>query len=224
MGRFITEGNEHFYFIITPDELETVLQGVHLLQKSGRIPEGYQETPKEDYLELYRGLYQKLASGQLVTNEDVRNCRELGVVRSLEKYGYRRSHIHRGVTYVVEDFQEPCPSIITFPFYLGRTRTGKNQLILNLLRTQFPENQVGLELFYPKRIYASAYDPAIPAKDLEAYQDFLFLRDRISEITKPLRLNIEGKEVRPRVRISEKACNDVERFHFLEKNGIRVVK
>ena len=50
------------------------------------------------------------------------------------------------------------------------------------------------------------------------------LRDRIKAITKPLRVCMEDREVRPRVRISQAALEDVENFWFFRNHPVRVVK
>ena len=36
---------DSFFFCITPQELIRVLDGLHLVRYSGRVPEGYRETP-----------------------------------------------------------------------------------------------------------------------------------------------------------------------------------
>ena len=100
-------------------------------------------------------------------------------------------------------------------------------LVLNVDNSQFPENIMGLELLYPKLIAYrrdGVLGPLVSTKDLESYQDFLFLRDRIRKITKPLKLVIEGKEIRPKVRISPKALEDVESFWFVKNNDVRILR
>lgn len=100
-------------------------------------------------------------------------------------------------------------------------------LVLNVLNTQFPENVMGLELLYPKQIayrQDGVLGPLMPTKELESYQDYLLLRDRIREITKPLKLVIAGKEIRPRVRISPRAMEDVESFWFMKVHDVRIIR
>lgn len=227
MRHFCQQSFEIFYFIITPEELGDVLEGMHLLVTSRRVSGDYRETPLEEYLESYRVIYRKLASGEQVTRQDLWNCMTMGVVRDLEKYGYLWACVHRGEEFYTQDFEEPCPFLECFPFHLGRMKDGRPMLVLNVLNTQFPENVMGLELVYPKQIsywQDGVLGPLVSTKELESYQDYLLLRDRIREITKPLKLVIAGKEIRPRVRISPRAMEDVESFWFMKTNDARIIR
>lgn len=82
-------------------------------------------------------------------------------------------------------------------------------------------------MFFPKWIQYTQrgdYSPLQTTTELASYQDLLILRDRIKVTTKPLRLSMMGKEIKPRVRISRSALEDLEHFWFLKENKIQVIK
>ena len=225
MSKYLTTGWEKFYFIVTPAELEAVLTDMHLLIVTRHVPSGYQETPLQEYIADYQQFYRKMASGQKTDGK--REFHTIGATRSLENHPYGRLHMLRGVPYQLTDFDEPCPIIGYFPFYLYTSVQDKPTLTISCSTSQFPENTVGLELFFPKWIQYTQgedYSPLQTTTELASYQDFLAIRDRIKAITKPLRISVMGKEIKPRVRISRSALEDLEHFWFLKEHKIQVIK
>ena len=226
MSKYLTAGWVKFHFIVTPEELETVLADMHALIVSRHVPKGYQETPLQEYIEDYRPFYARLASGQKIGSGE-REISEIGVAKSLIKYPYGRDHLFCGLPYQLTDFDEPCPIIGYFPLYLFTSTQKKLTLTISASVSQFPENTVGLELLFPKQIQyfnGEGYGPLQTVKDLESYQDYLSIQNRVNAITKPLRLIVDKKEIRPRVRISKNALEDFQNFWFVKENQIQIIK
>ena len=230
MYKYYTSGWERYLFIVTPAELESILSDMHGLIVNTHVPEGYIETPIQEFTENYRVLYEKLAAGiRLEWKEDWRLLRAFGAASSLEKhrYGYH-SHFYEGKRYVYRGFDEPCAIIQQFPLFVPQG--GREKLVTNTSVTQFPESTVGLELLYPKRIQfvrpgeEVTYIMYETTQSLDSYQDYTLLRDRIKKITKPFRVIVEGKEVRTRIRISPEALKDVDKFYFFKANNVTVIK
>ena len=227
MGKYLIAGWEHYAFIVTPCELEAILQDMHLLIVTHHVPKGYRETPLSDFVADYSAIYEKLRTGKQVTSRDVWSYLEIGVASTLDKYAYGRLHTYRGEEYLSRDFEEPCAMIGRFPMHLLRGKDGKTSLTITFGVDCFPEKMVGLELLVPKLIQfptEEGYEPLHSTREMDAYRDFLLLRDRIKAITKPLRVRIEDREVRPRVRISEAALGDIGNFWFFRNNPVYPVK
>lgn len=227
MTKYITSGWETFSFIITPSELEAVLQDMHLLIVNRHVPQGYRETPLAVYIEDYSRIYSKLRAGKEVVSRDIWNFWEIGVAGALAQYPYGNLHTYCGEPYVSADFEEPCAIMKHFPLYFYTAKDGKTYLTIHASSIQFPEKTVGLALSFPKQVRYTAEGEDAPyrsTKDLTAYQDYLRIRDRVKAITNPLRLSNGEKEFRPRVRISPDALEHIDAFWFLQTNHVRAIK
>ena len=230
MAKYLTAGWETVYFIITPRELKTVLEGMHLLEVSSPVPVTYTETPHDEYLEYYQNLYEKRAAGQLVTTADMWEFHSIGVAGTLERHGYGTPFERDGAVYRLHDFEEPCAAIGHFPMCCCGLDGDKPVLSLTTImpmRGWYDENTVGLELFYPKKIrypVGEDWTDLESTRDLASYQDFLLLKKRIQAITKPLRVMMLDREIRTRVRVSPMALEDLEKFSFFRNNPVTVKK
>lgn len=230
MANYLTAGWETFYFIITPRELKTVLEGMHLLHIQSRVPAEYTETPMEEYLEYYQDLYEKRVTGRPITPADLWLFHDIGVAGTLDRHGYGEPFEIDGGVYRKSDFDEPTAYISHFPMYCERFNPEKPKLCLTVIdptRGWYEENTVGLELVYPKKIQypdGDDYTDLESTQELPSYQDFLTLKKRIQAITKPLRVMMLDREVRTRVRVSPAALEDLDKFPFFRNNPVRVIK
>ena len=227
MSKYLTTGWEKFSFIVTPEELEAALQNMHLLITSRHVPDNYRETPIFEYIADYSRFYHKLMSGQQLVRGDIGNFTEIGIAQVLDTHSYGRTHTYCGAKYQLADFDEPCAIISHFPLHIYTTSNGNPSLTISASTCQFPEKTVGLELLFPKQIQFACdgyYTPLQTTKDLVPYQDFLIVRDRIKSVTKPLRLFITGKELRPKIRISQNALKDIDQSWLFQSYEIHAVK
>lgn len=230
MPKYLTAGWETVYFIVTPRELKTVLDGMHLLHIQSRVPADYRETPLEDYLEYYQDLYEKRVTGQPITTVDLWLFHDIGVTAALDRHGYGETFAIDGETYRMPAFDEPTPYISHFPMYCFDLDGKKPQLTMTMIvptKGWLEENTVGLELLYPKKIQYPAdgdWTDLESTKALPSYQDFLLLKQRIHAITKPLRVMMQDREVRTRIRVSPAALEDLEKFPFFRNNPVRVIR
>ena len=226
-SKYLTTGWEKFSFIVTPAELEVVLQDMHMLITGRHVPDGYRETPISEYIADYSRFYSKLISGQQVVRDDIGHFTEIGIAQTLDTHSYSHTHTHHGAKYLLTDFDEPCALISHFPMHIYTTSTGKVTLTISASASQFPEKVVGLVLLFPKQIqfaHGDYYTPLQSTKDLVSYQDFLTVRDRIKSITKPLRFILTGKEIRPQIRISQNALKDIGQSQLFQGNDMHIVK
>ena len=123
----------------------------------------------------------------------------------------------------VPNFAEPCPFIDTFCF-----PPWKDQLSTSFSVTQFPENVCGLCMYFPTKIeYKNDTEKHLAGMFectcLDDFKTYETLVERIKSITKPLKLDWDGKVRRTSVRISDEAKKDFSKFYFATSNNITVI-
>ena len=208
------------HFIVTPDELRAILKGFHHIVVNTGVRKNYIESNPNDFFFTYDALYDKLKSSiKLVwkTDYDIADF-STGITSHLENCIYQPS-----TRLSVPDFAEPCPFIDTFCIL-----PWKDQLSTSFSVTQFPENVCGLCLCFPTKIeyekdttkHSAGIVECTCLDDFETYETLV---ERIKSITKPLKLDFNGKIRRTSVRISDKAKKDLVNFYFIDSNNITVV-
>lgn len=214
---YLVAGFESFRFIITPDEIEKVLDGFHFVVDNAHVPIEYLESPPVEFLSVYREMYRLLSEGyKFVDQRDYRLFPMSGVTTNLAMCKYGLIHEYQGSMYKSPCFDEPCVSIHPFILYLMGS-DDKISVSTRVSRLQYPEYVVGIEMSYAKRIQyecGSSYEELRTTHELESYKDYVTLKERIKAITKGLKFEIAGKVVRPSVRISKDALQDAKHFFF----------
>ena len=208
------------HFIVTPDELRATLKGFHHVVVNRGVRKNYIESNPNDFFFTYDALYDKLKSSiKLVwkTDYDIADF-STGITSHLENCIYQPS-----TRLSVPNFAEPCPFIDTFCIL-----PWKDQLSTSFSVTQFPENVCGLCLCFPTKIeyekdttkHSAGIVECTCLDDFETYETLV---ERIKSITKPLKLDFNGKVRRTSVRISDKAKKDLVNFYFIDSNNITVI-
>ena len=208
------------HFIVTPEELRTILKGFHHVIVSTGVGKDYVESDPNDFLDTYDAMYQKCRREEkLIWEKDydiVWYC--TGITQHLENCIYQPARKCR-----VPDFAEPCPCIETFCLV-----PWNDQLSTSFTVTQFPEYVCGLCLSFPTRIEYEAsnekhVEGVIPYAELDDFETYEMLVSRIKQITKPLKLEYNGLLRRTLVRISEAAKADFLNFYFVTSNNISII-
>ena len=213
------QSNKKLHFIVTPDELRTILKDFHHVAVNTGVRKNYVESNPNDFLFTYDALYNKLKNGvKLVwkTDYDIAHF-STGITAHLENCIYQPSN---GLS--VPNFTEPCPFIETFCIL-----PWKEQLSISFSVTQYPENVCGLCLHFPTKIeYENNTDKhsagIVECSGLDDFETYKILVERIKSMTKPLKVNFNGKVCRTAVRISDGAKKDFCNFYFLTSNNITV--
>ena len=212
--------NKKLHFIVTPDELRSILKDFHHVVMNTGVRKNYTESNPNDFLFTYDALYAKLKNGEKLiwkTDYDIVDF-STGITAHLENCIYRPS-----TRLSVPDFTEPCPYIETFCFL-----PWKDQLSTSFSVTQFPENVCGLCLYFPMKIeYKNDTEKhsagMLECTCLDDFKTYETLVERIKSITKPLKLDWDGKVRRTSVRISDEAKKDFSKFYFVTSNNITVI-
>lgn len=230
MVKWLVSGWTIAPFLVTPEEWARCLTGFHCVIHNAHVPQGYRESPQETYLELCRELFGRLAAGEkLIWETHYPLLCVQGLTTDLGRCRYGHPHLYQGELWQRADFDQPCVSAAPFTLTPMRDRDGKAVLSTRVSYTQYPENVMGWEISYPKKIQfqdpgTGAYGPLQSVEGLGAYQDFLLLKGRIQAITRPLTLFVDGRQVRTRVRISEAARAAAGGFWFFQQEGISLYR
>lgn len=208
-----------FHFIVTPDELRQVLEGFHHVTLGGVEP-GYTESDPNIFFSAYAALYQKLKSGEkLIWNTDYQIADfSTGITQHLENCVYSPT-----CPRWIPDYLEPCPHLNTFCFL-----PWNGQLSTAFAVFCNPENVCGLCLYFDSKVEykdtSTKHAPGIAVftefDDYEAYEQLLA---RIKSITKPFKLEWNGKVRRTAVRVSPQAKKDLEDFYFITANNVKIL-
>ncbi len=212
--------NKKHHFIVTPTELREILKGFHHVVVTAGVRKNYIESNQNDFFFTYDALYNKLKNGEKLiwkTDYDVADF-STGITDHLKNCIYEPSE-----RLSIPSFTEPCPFINTFCFL-----PWKEQLSTSFSVTQFPENVCGLCLYFPVKI---EYDHdtekhsagIVDYTNLDDFETYETLVERIKSITKPLKLDYNGKIRRTAVRISDEAKKDFGNFYFITSNNILII-
>ena len=218
MDYFIRTHRKH-HFIITPDELRSVLQGFHHVSLNG-VARDYIESDPDEFFHNYEKLYHKLKNGdKLIWKQDYQIAAfSTGITQHLENCRYEAEK-----RLSVPAFLEPCVTIDTFCFLLWN-----NQLSTSFAPFQFPENVMGFCLSFPSKVEythpTEKHGAGIVLGDaLDDFITYQHILSGIQDITRPLKLKINEKIHRSTVRISEQAKAELSGTYFFTSHCAQIV-
>ncbi len=219
-SNYFVRSNKKFHFLITPDELRTVLSDVHFVVDNTGV-RGYTESDPSVFLNKYEELYKRLANGdKLIWEYDYAIINlSTGITRFLENIQYTPS---TGLS--IPGFIEPRADIEPFGFFMMKN----GQLSTAFYIGQIAENTIGLRLCFPSKVeYEVTTDKhqagIVMCDDLDDNKTYQEIVERIKAITKPLNLMIQNKKYRTAVRVSEQAKRDLASFYFCKSSGSAVM-
>jgi hypothetical protein len=224
MGYFV-KGWNTFKFLVSPIELENVLNGFHFLINNQRVPENYVETDPKEYFEKYKMFYEKLVSNYKFTWKTDHNITDLmmGFSSDLSKCGYGKIFMDKNNKkyYKSPDFKEPSVGINPFILFLDKNR----KLFSNYSYTQFPENLIGLQIEYPKQMHyydkeSKEITETINLNETDTYNNvYKIIVERVKQISRNLCFTIDGKEYKTVIKISKNIFEDVKKIYFIKNNN-----
>ena len=208
-----------YHVIATPAELDKILNGHHFVIDNTGVSNDYVESDPRDFLTEYDVLYQKLRNGSILNWKNDYGIAGLstGITQHIENCKYQKT-----AKLSIPDFSEPCIDIDAFCFYIY-----KNQFSTSFWIGQFPENICGLCIRFPSKVEFHSPDKqtsrTVMDIDLADYNTYNTLITKIKSITKPLVMEWNDQRKRTTVRISAEAKKDIEHFHFVTSNNIRII-
>lgn len=219
-----SQGYYTVHFLITPNELENLLQSYHLIITNAHVPADYIESPISEYIESYRQLYEMLINGEkLSADRDHRLLVQRSVVPDLTKCIHEKYHQYEGKEYKLIRFNEPHPYLA--PFALGFYRNDDQKLCVStrLSYIVYSENIMGIEMVFAKKIKYRTDGELMPANELESYAEYTALKKSIMKITKPLCVLVDGEQKKTNVRISEEVKKHINNFYLFKNGNISAV-
>lgn len=208
MARYSENAWKKEYFLVTPQELAEIVDGLHAVITNTGVHADYEESSVSEYVEKYAALYRALSAGQqLVFERDWDLLRlDMGFTQFLQNCTYQKTNRRS-----VPDFAEPCVDLGPFPLYRFE-KSGRFALDKGVWVGQFPQYTVGLELRMPRKI---TYFGGDQEKMMESFADFAtwnLMLGRIKSKTKLLKVLMDGRTVNTRIRVSEAAKKDLRNF------------
>ena len=202
------------YFLLTPDEFETVFDGLTFVISNTGVKRDYIASSPDEIYRRYAALYQLLSSGKhCVWSEDWETLSfATGVTAHPENICYRKMK-----KLSVPDFKEPCIEIRAFcalPFKDSPLSKGWEP-------SQSPQYTVGIEMLFPSRITMD-HGEIRTTETLADHTTWDELRGRIKAIAPILYIGYNGKRYKTRIRISASARKDLVKFYAVREIGITV--
>ena len=218
---YFVRSTKKFQFLITTDELRSVLNDVHFVVANTGVTKDYTESDPSVFLNKYEALYNRLASGdKLIWDNDYAIVGfSTGITRYLENIQYTPS-----TRLSIPNFLEPCAYIEPFGFYMMEN----GQLSTAFHIQQIAENIIGLCLSFPSKVeYELSTEKhcmgIVTSDELDDNKTYEEIVERVKAMTKPLNMTIQNKKYRPAVRVSEQAKRDLINFYFCKSNGAEVI-
>ena len=218
---YLVKGCNTCKFLITPDELQEILKNCHLVKYTAHVPIEYTETKLDDYIDVYRQLYELLTCGvKFEWGKHHILFESTGLSSDLKRCTYGHIHTYRDQKYKLADFAEPPVNLAPNALLPNIDDTGKLHINSGVSYLKFPEYYIGMEISYPKNIQYSVgndFEPPKPTTQLASFKDYENLKAAIKAITKPLTLKTAADKRRTSVYISPRAKNDLKNSYAFGK-------
>lgn len=212
MGIFYNKGWRKEYFLITPEEFRDVFSGLHFVVNNTGVKKDYIETLPEDIFLQYETVYNTLKSGrELDTKKDWPVWQfSTGVTAHMENMIYQAASKRS-----IPAFLEPCIDLSLFPLIPFREKLEKSFWV-----GQFPNHICGVLMEFPKTVVYEDGSERSSLADLETWD--LLLR-KIKAATTLLKLETENGIKNTRIRVSDKARQDLLHFRVMQELGVKII-
>ena len=203
------------YFLITPEEFKSIFKSYHFVVTNTGVKKDYTETNPDIIFESYRLLYSELSTGKKFKwNDDWKTVGfNTGVTANMDNFRYSP-----GTRLSIPDFSEPC--IYIEPFCVLRYK--ESPVSKGWEISQFPQNTFGLEMSVPKRI--SYFDGQTKTlEEFTEYSSWIDINSKVKKIAKILRVEYNGKVYNTKIRVSQLAKEDLERFYVIKDLNLKLL-
>lgn len=187
-------------FVITPEELEKVLEPFTLFKGNCRVESDYTHTPKNEFIESYTGLFCKLCSGEKIDfREDIELLRYFDITTDIDSLKWRFFE-NGGVKYKSYDGSDRGAAPYLCPFTFSAYE--ENGRFCISTRGSWEVEYTSIMGFQ-----------AVCAEETE---DFRLFKDRLYKCTSALKLKINGSEKRTQIRVSTAAREHIGIFNVVK--------
>ena len=210
-----------FNFILTPDELQKVFDGLKysFVKTSSRVESDYKESSKQDYFQAYKNFFEQILIGQQSLHRQESWNIERPVYESIT------DDINNVFYKELDDkayrVAEPLEPLINInPFYLQYLED-KDSLSVAYFNEK---GIIGLQIQYPK--YVTWYDTENPetieTNSFESFALFKTLVERIKKQTRKAKVQSLTKLFKTNFWISESAVLLINKNKYLQENGFEI--
>jgi len=203
------------YFLITPEEFKSIFKSYHFVVTNTGVKKDYTETNPDIIFDSYRLLYSELSTGKKFKwNDDWKTVGfNTGVTANMDNCRYSPA-----TRLSIPDFSEPC--IYIKPFCVLRYKDSPVSKGWEI--SQFPQNTFGLEMSVPKRI--SYFDGQTKTlEEFTEYSSWIDINSKVKKIAKNLRVEYNGKVYNTKIRVSQLAKEDLERFYVIKDLNLKLL-
>jgi hypothetical protein len=210
-----------FNFILTPEELQKVFDGLKYLfvNTNSRVESDYTESSKQNYFQAYKNFFEQILIGQQSLNRqdswNIERPVHESIIDDISKVFYRELD---DKAYKMVEPLEPLINIT--PFYL-QYLADKDSLSVAYLNEK---GIIGLQLQYPK--YVTWYDTENPkiieTNSFESFTLFKTLVERIKKQARKAKVQSPTKLFKPNFWISESAVLLINKNKYLQENGFEI--
>jgi hypothetical protein len=230
-------------FLISPNEFNDIFDDYRHIYADRRVAENYVETEHKILFDKYKAFYETLISGKRIIMKtdyelfDV--CGGFTGDLSICEYGEKFMDKRDKQWYKSPDFTEPYiemrPFILAFyanTLFTNIGYTGKflpeDAAGMNIkYPVGYPENAMGIRLEYPKEIYyykinannVAEATKKVKCAELQNYNVYKKITDRINKISKALIFSIGEKEYKTKIKISKSIKDQIGDIYFLKTNA-----
>lgn len=224
---YLAEGWKYFSFLLTLEELQKVLEPYHLIIANAHVPIDYVKSDLIEYINNYRKLYEVLSSGQkLVWKKHCSLLDHINVASDLSKCQYGKVHEYEGKQYKSAEFLEPTVGIRPFALHFYEDSKGKLCTSTKYSYVTCAEEILGLQLYYPKKVWLKSEDHYELLSEAEVSgngHDYENINRAITNMTKPLRIQMGEEKKSIGVRVSPMAKQDLAKFQSFVSRKIVVL-
>lgn len=213
-------------FLIAPRELKTAFEPFKLITHNTCVPIDYTDTPVEEFLKKYSALYERLISGEVLNGKDKLLLRQIAITSNLADVKFGMEHeldgkMVKAVIYNKSISPMPYLSPFTFMTYMENDKAYVSTRASYLAYTEFI---FGYEIKFLKFSQSDVdYYGHTSEKEFKTYPDYELFRKNIIKITKPLRLNLNGKVRKTSIRISDEAKIYLPNLYCIKSKGIEIL-
>lgn len=215
-----------FNFILTPDELQKVFDGLKysFINTSSRVETNYKESPKQNYFQAYKLFWEQILIGKQSLNRQEswsieRPVRE-SIIDDIDKVSFREVKDEKGnpMPYKVIEPLEPIINISPFYLFFSAEKESLSVAYLN------EEGIIGLQLSYPKYVtwYNKENPETIETSSFDSFGLFKTLVERIKKNTNKAKLQSPTKLFKPNFWISKEALLLINKNKYLIENGLEI--
>lgn len=220
---YSVKGWNVFNFIITPEELRTILKPYHLVIDNAHVSLDYSESPIEEYIDMYRELFERLSNGEkLLWKQHNHLMEHRGVTSDMSICKFGKVHKYEGLNYKMPMFEEPLVDLIPYTFSVFKDSKGKLNISTSCSYTLNPELIVGVGIYYPKAIIREGEEEFVNSHGLNGSIDFHDIKKSIMAITKPLTIIKDGEVKRTNLHVSSEVKDCLRNFYAIKCNEIEI--